>query len=567
MDSQNQTSQKIPSIRTYAKDLEYTRGGKDPSTLAATEGKPLPPPTTNISELQLPKIKHFVVPQKRPVEKPSVARTTEVETKIFVADPPPEVKEDTIQTRPLPPLSSLGYRKTNLPKISDLEPGSTTFIVDNEDAATATIITDTKRDRFKLIPSIISSLKSWFTLKKLSYKTKKIPKYTIPASTHRKGVIQKATSKTGKINTADFSSIHERIRQRKEEDQPAPQPAVLPSPEVAKPDSISNVQIVNKKSFRHNNQDLTLPEPSEAVKVLPPATIPKTSSELPPPKPEVVIKETPQLVLPEEATQEEKVWPIIPPTPDEKKVAPEGEPAPLENTILAPEEAPKTKNSLLLINTNTLTLIISAIIIALVIAITYTYFLLVPTEEAISTSPTTSVSLITDIPVTLIAGETNTKEDILEILQTSLYQKDELTQLALIYSDSLAKVIPPQILLDILEVVPNVNFSTLISDIRFGYTKTKSPFILMKTTNKAEAFGSIIAWEKSMYADVSKIMGTSVQPETAKLKFLDASLAGTDVRVLKSATGENYLLYGFQKNIVIITTDTATYTELLKLIP
>ena len=76
------------------------------------------------------------------------------------------------------------------------------------------IIRDTKITRIKFIPSVVASIKNWF--KNLSNKRKRrsIPTYNVPETDRRKGVIQKATSKTGTLFTADNETLKEQIRLR-----------------------------------------------------------------------------------------------------------------------------------------------------------------------------------------------------------------------------------------------------------------------------------------------------------------------------------------------------------------
>ena len=88
-------------------------------------------------------------------------------------------------------------------------------VVNTNTGYNSTIITDTKSNAFSLFPEIVTSIKSWF--KKLSayQKRKKTPTYTVPETTSRKGVIQRATSKTGTIFIA-LCDLHEKDEQKLE---------------------------------------------------------------------------------------------------------------------------------------------------------------------------------------------------------------------------------------------------------------------------------------------------------------------------------------------------------------
>src|SRR3989338_10051788 len=238
MDTETKAPTKLAAIRTYAKDLDSNRNHK---ASAAAE-----PVVVETAEQMV----------KEPV-RASDTLTTKV-SRVEVPAPKPAPKK--------------------VPKVPALKPitptkNDPTIIMDNEDGAAATIITDTKHDEFKLIPAIINSIHDWFLAKKRGYKAKKIPKYTVPYTTRRKGIIQKATSKTGKFASSDFSSIQERILERNanaaakalRDDEPdtiwtantEPGFALLAETTAQK---ISNVQMVARKSFRATPTEV-VPEP------------------------------------------------------------------------------------------------------------------------------------------------------------------------------------------------------------------------------------------------------------------------------------------------------------------
>ncbi|KKT77677.1 MAG: hypothetical protein UW75_C0057G0006, partial [Parcubacteria group bacterium GW2011_GWF2_44_8] len=241
MDTETKAPTKLAAIRTYAKDLDSNRNHKasaaaEPVVVETAEQMVKEPVrasdtlTTKVSRVEVPASKP--VPKKAPKEVPAL--------------------------KPITPTKN-----------------DPTIIMDNEDGAAATIITDTKHDEFKLIPAIINSIHDWFLAKKRGYKAKKIPKYTVPDTTRRKGIIQKATSKTGKFASSDFSSIQERILERKanaaakalRDDEPdtiwtantEPGFALLAETTTQK---ISNVQMVARKSFRATpTEEVPKPEP------------------------------------------------------------------------------------------------------------------------------------------------------------------------------------------------------------------------------------------------------------------------------------------------------------------
>jgi len=82
----------------------------------------------------------------------------------------------------------------------------------------AKVITDTKSKDFSFFTEVLISVKTWFKTFASNHKKKTVPKYSVTETNHRKGVIQKATSKTGTIFSSDSDTIKEHIRRRRQID-------------------------------------------------------------------------------------------------------------------------------------------------------------------------------------------------------------------------------------------------------------------------------------------------------------------------------------------------------------
>ena len=80
----------------------------------------------------------------------------------------------------------------------------------------AVIITDTKRKRFSLTEALGDSMTQWWQTKREEAQKRKVPKYTVASPERRKGVIQKATVKTGRESTADHEAVISRIKAAKQ---------------------------------------------------------------------------------------------------------------------------------------------------------------------------------------------------------------------------------------------------------------------------------------------------------------------------------------------------------------
>lgn len=523
MVNQNQPITKIPAVRTYARDLEINREAAGITASAKEVDK-----ATSVSKVAAQSNKPEV---KRIYKGPSIIAEVPVAKKIVSAPK----------------------------KLTEFSSKNTTFLVDNEDAASATIITDTKKDRFKLIPSVIASVEKWFESKKESFRKKKAPRYTVPETTRRKGVIQKATSVTGRFATSDFESIHDRIRQRKldeeeEDSKPTttwsantePGYLLLENPVVT---PITNVKIEGKKSFR-NTQPQALPKEKVIEKVV-----------------EIEVK------IPEVVAPAVIVSPILPePIPVVEYVPPEVievvRPEEEEVQVIS-EPIPKKKLpfQLLSLDTNTLSLGFSALVLAVIVVVAYGYFTFTSstlTDNNIPTTNTTSETII-NIPLEFVSSTGATREALLNTIDSNKPRGvGKGVQLVFLSPGENGTIVQPNVLLSVLNIGIEQNFSKTISVLRFGYSKDLTKFVLLKTTNTSATKGGLLMWENEMKKDLTGIFDFDSK-QTSGLRFVDATLGGIDVRVLKNKDGLEEIVYGEVNNIVLITETSENFIELIKL--
>jgi hypothetical protein len=525
MDSQNQSNKKLPSIRTYAKDLENTRKVKNlPTNTTISEATPLPASIVATEKKKEPKI------IATPIPKP----------KFFAR---PESTKETPTLKPIP-------AKKTPPKIPTFTaPDSNTFIVDNEDAAAATIITDTKRDRFKLLPSIFTSIRQWFADQKKARAVKNAPKYTVPETTHRKGVIQKATSTTGKSATADFASIQERIKQRKAHIQkPEPsttwsantEPVFLLLPgEVTKP--VTNVQFVSRKSFRT--------APARPTPSLEPVISPIEESDTP----LVPITET----ITEVSTPEvERLT-----TEEVGSITESAEPS-AEELIYTNENSPKHR--FLSINTNLLALGISGAALILVVVTTFGYVVMNNKSTLTTTTIITPAPLLQTSSFTPIADTNLTSEAIITKLATLMAETATVSEF--VFTDTIGVAYTPQEIITTLDIAPEQNFTQAVHALHFGFVANTEPYLLLEVTDEIAARGGLLIWEESLYQDFTTIFSKEAETLGERVKFVDGTFAGSDVRILKNAAGSEIAIYGMLGNKVLITTNSRTFSDVANLI-
>lgn len=527
----------LPGIRTFAKDLEKKKLATSGETPAVAEK-----PTVTKAPLETTEASDAGHAYRAPI----LAKRKTGPT----ADPEPKKDLKKNEERPkdipepkLKPLSA--------PKAAS-EP---TIIVDNEDAATATIIRDTKRNRFRLFPAIGTSLRSWFLGLKEKYFTKKVPKYTVPESSLRKGVIQKATSKTGKITTFDHSSLQERIRDRQDRVAPkTPSTSWSPNTEpgfllLESPEGVSNVQVEPRKSFR-------------TAAVPPPQPVPQ-------PKPEPTPTPVPQVETP-----------MIPPTVDEPVPTPTAipTPAPLkpEPEVPAPVVTPQKSVSfvpntrlrdwLFALNTNLMSLGLAGLVLAvtLVSAIGYFWFRDHFAEQSIVSRP--DFPTLLSAPLELAYMPTLDYETARTHINELLAANESKTiQIGVVATKDETTLVPVPALLEALGFEVSAVFGRSISTLYFGELTDGTPFIVFKATDATVARGGMLAWEDSLYYDTLPTLshGDSAQNLPKEATYADIIIANTDARQLATPDGKEYLVYSLTKdNVVIITTSQTALTTL-----
>lgn len=211
----------IPKIRTFAADLESVREsrGDTEETREERELKPIAakvetPPAKQEEKKPEPK------PESKKEEKPAEEKKEEkskpqIHRPAVSANPPFHqlhkqrrivVDEDDIEASKRDEKDSLLTDKSKTLTIGGKSSG-----VDG-----GTVVTDTKRRRFRLLPSIFSSVTDWFIDFKNRYITKKPPKYTVSGAYRTRGVISSDTVSSG-ITQIDHKKAIKHIKNRRRE--------------------------------------------------------------------------------------------------------------------------------------------------------------------------------------------------------------------------------------------------------------------------------------------------------------------------------------------------------------
>jgi hypothetical protein len=552
MDTQKSASS-LPSIRTLARDLAKSQN--TPSASTATErGAASPKVSKPISEpviagagesriYQAPTAKNIPVPP--PAALP----------------PTPKLVEKKEMAKPKAPEP--GLRPISGPK----SVGSTTIVVDNEDAASATIIRDTKSNRFRLFPAIGTSLSTWFSDIKEKYFTKKAPKYTVPDTTTRQGVIQKATSQTGKIATFDHTSLHARIREREDRTLPKtptttwtantePGFPLLEAPEGV---AISNVQVVPRKSFRTETPPpapaVTIPVAPKPVEEPAPATNRATTIvERPTP---IVVSET-EPVVPTATIESTDTRPEPEPEPEPNSL-PE---TPVETDVDSPHTA---KEWLFAINTNLISLSVATLVLCIGAVSAVGYFWYKSTQNAIEIVTLPNHPTYLEAPLQILSVEILGRDTIWrEVVENQNQSGPDVLLLALATSPSGEVLLPVPTVVAGLDFKTTASFTRSLDALYFGSLRKTTPFILLRATDAATALGGMLDWEQTLYTDIEPMLALQAGATDPTATFTDLVVAGADARALVDTSGTVRLIYNLpKKNIIVITTSKEALQEIL----
>ena len=594
-------------IRTFAQDFtaeQAKRGNtKKSDSVEETKEKPQPAPMAQAPS----ETKDQPATTVKPEPKPDVKKTEPVAEKT-VSEPASEAKPEQPKAV-IPSFHELQEEVSNIQLKEDVAAQSKTEPKEFTGKRPKTkpsrgnigydskIITDTKHKRFKLFPAIKESLTSWFKAL-VKPRKKKTPRYVVPEADRRKGVIQKATSKSGSIFTADSSELKEKIRQRQlrqeEERQAAAQTdhepettwspytetgydllpeeaeaegtdenTTEPKPVVAAPVSdTKNVTIEYKKQHTLENNRWHQETP----------TTPLQSE----PEPVVVTDEPlPQVIEPEEVALPPAATDPAAQTPDEDSTQ-----KPLSSTIddddsqevktiaptsddLAENEVTIHKGRVFGINrysTNTLAVALLALIITVVIIVLVARLIMgvyLSSSEAVNTNTTDPVPGAQ--PSSLTATDS---QSLLQQLENGSTVVNEFGYVdTQIYSPT-GEVMSPARVMQLLGFQVQPSFLQSINDLRFVYLNQSKPILIFSFADTETIQGGFLAWEKTIFNDLRLIYDLPLNQNTT---FSDQTIGDRDVRVLLSETGQTLIVYGLvNDNTALISNSLADFTQVVE---
>ena len=553
-------SKKItPRIRTFAGDLEEHRKNRteNPENKTGSEttdsnikterapAKPIEPKPTPVPKPV--REEPIIVAEKTHVEKPKkIPAFHELQKSVNHIQAKPEKKK---------------FKKTKFKKHHEKKSSNENRPNIGYDA---TIITDTKKNKTSLISSVISSIGLWF--KEITKpKKKKAPKYTVPEASRRKGVIQKATTKTGSIFTADSETLREQIRLRQQQEKDGThddEPETIWSPYTDSgysllnaPDTTQNVKLEFKKQVK---------PPTEARPVIPPPPIPKVEESFDDGATEL-LKAREELDK-KSASQQTEAVPVVEPTPKEIETEPVEDTVPVEedNDNLPQVESDDSDSVFEKTDTNTLTVITLITIIGIVIVIIVSRLLFQfitnqITSEAVSVN--TIETILNDSSIETIEINADNLSLVPSLVDNALEQITEgLVEVAIV--SPAGDEVSPTYLFELLGFQANLALKQALTSSRFISIDNSNEMLLLKFVDETSVRGGLLSWEKTLANDFAEIYGISNNLED---EFQDKKISGHDVRTLKHDE-KTILVYSIiNENSAIIASNEAELARIIEL--
>jgi hypothetical protein len=441
------------------------------------------------------------------------------------------------------------------------------------------IITDTKPNKANFFDSFVASINTWFTDLNKKLTQKKTPTYTVTDVERRKGVVQKATSKTGTIFTADRETLKEEIRRRNQVTAAASHERDISwSPRTEPGFALLQTPVIAQKA-----EPIPAPKPERVFVEFKKKSLPEPAITLPSSPEPVIVPERPPFVeaLPvveprtgyEAFEGAQAKQPIVPAA----EILPPAEPSPTIEVaeVVVPEEQPvEPSNSRALsnrqgvlgrllnviqFNTNALTFSIAgSVITILVLVFIARAIVTVLIPNSLSSQTPVAIALLASTTVTDLSLPSPSQKDLLEKLKTietisGIPQEVRLT-------DSKGAPLSPATTLQLLGFAGSKNLQQNVSDVHI-ITINAQRAIVLKVTDPTAAFGSILRWEPTIATDLQVFMSLTNPPSQAV--FSDKTINGVDVRIL-SIDGSEKLVYGFiSATVILITEDTASFTNII----
>ena len=598
----------IETMRTFARDVEREKGKSEEAKEALAD---LPTAEDGQEDTRSHTAAPVSTGKHEPVIKVSAkdAKKKEPEKKEDKKEDKPKEEKKTVVKKSAEPAHIPAFHELQKAKKTDIkvEPEETEKKEKKETkkkekkkdkkemkpiiTSGGTVITDNKKNEKPFFAELQKSISAWFTKLKKSLKPKKNT-YSVTKTERRKGVVQKATSKTGTIFTADSDTLKEQIKARQraekrehEDDDltwsPYTEPgypllegeeaesndprvlkvAVTPKTSVVKPKpvikSTDKIAELKEEKEEPTKEELDALE-EENKKAEAKALEEKAKKEAEEVKEEVVeekVKPEPEETTPEETPEqslEDEILDVLSPEEDGEEVEEE-------------EEQEWNLEDVDLKDTNTLAMLIVGVFLALgVFGFVLFGIFGFGSDEGETMTKVEAVPTYQDASISDVIIFNLTFNEIVGRINTTLVSEPTDKTIEYQFVNARSHAVPGDVLMETIRTVNNDGFADTVSELRFVKTADGERALVLTTSDATMTLGGMLNWEDSLYSDVGSILDiqNSIPPSAGE--FVDTKVGKLDARALEFDSN-TLLIYAIVNGTdVIIASDRsvlAPYSE------
>lgn len=474
-------------------------------------------------------------------------------------------------TRVAPPVAPVTLKQEEtIDQIKATEADiDTTPEISKDDVSAGEIVTDKKRERFKLFPAMGQALSDWVVDTKDQIEEAQKEKYTVSKIEDRVETIKAAAQKKTLVPEEDYAEVAKRLKEVKKVTQENTPVIVKPKTEVV----ASWTHTTSDDQTETESDTSTTPEPAA---VAPAAPTPPVTAE-----PDPVVTSQPVAEQPVTNTIQNANISVE----DLAKIAggmanstPQTTPQAVAPTTPAPKPAapklslPKIGGTREFLPSPILAM--AVVVIAIISGIGTSFYFLWQPEEQVELPKATTVPLFT----AQLQTDLNFTESHSEIMSTLLSAiNTNPGSLYIYFTRNLGQdVVPPTEIMSFLAPQAPGSFTRSVTNISFG-AYDNQPFIVMRVNNFDNAFSGMLSWEQTMSTDLAPLFGPVVlesfdpqartSSQTRSAFFRDVVASNLSGRLLADENGDDRIIYTFvDKQTIVITTDRLQLTNVLPLI-
>lgn len=421
----------------------------------------------------------------------------------------------------------------------------------------ASIITDRKRERFRLFPAIWEALVGWIHKEEKQFKERAAEKAAavpkVRDVTERKEILKKAAT------SGIFASQGKQYQIPKQQEAAPTRTSTKTVPVEIKEESA-----VPKTTWSHY-EGVGSVQPTTSETVTPKPELAEIAEPIPQPA-----TPTPQPMVP--APPQPEIVPRTPPQPEPK---PAPTPRPAEPVVTTPSPQPKIPivtqptqtGPGFLSRLSTYARPIAVAMIAIFLGVSATLLVVKSglfggsTTTPTVTEQTTTNTNVVDTTSSIALG--TDKKSFLgawNIAQTPTSQ-GAVRFYTVVSSTGATTPISPRVILDTLNLQAPGNFVRSIKSLNFGRHYSGAPVITIEVGSFDTAFSGILVWENHIIDDLEPVFGQPVSASSTPT-FVDEVINNTAVRVLRDDQQKERVVYGFVgQHQLLVTTERSIWKE------